>query len=64
MYGEYIIIDNYLSLIVSILIIVLVASFLTAQVWKKSGKILYIVCAICTILVIVNLVMYFAWPFI
>jgi len=33
------------------------------QVWKKGEKILYIICIICTIIIIVNLAVYFAWPY-
>jgi len=64
MYGELVYIDNWLSLIVSILIIILVSSFLTAQIWKKAEKILYIICGICVGLVIANLAIYYAWPYI
>ena len=64
MIGEYIIMDNFLSFAVTILIIILVASFVLAQVWEKREKIFYVLCGICTVLVIINLVIYFAWPFI
>ncbi len=63
MYGEYIYIDNILSMVVIIFCILLVASFSIAQVWKKGEKILYIICIICTIIIIVNLAVYFAWPY-
>ncbi|MBD3226964.1 MAG: hypothetical protein GF329_02155 [Candidatus Lokiarchaeota archaeon] len=64
MYGEYVIMDNYLSFIVSILCIIMVACFTTAQIWKKWEKVLYIICGICTAVIIVNLVIYFAWPYV
>ncbi|MHA1270603.1 MAG: hypothetical protein ACTSPY_12495 [Candidatus Helarchaeota archaeon] len=63
MYGEYIYMDIILSAVLIIFVSILVASFVLAQIWKKGEKVLYIICGICTSLIIANLVMYFLWPY-
>ncbi|MHA1311750.1 MAG: hypothetical protein ACTSQO_12630 [Candidatus Helarchaeota archaeon] len=64
MYGEFVYIDNYLSFVLVISVLILVASFMAAQISKKYDKLFYIICAAFTVIIIINLGLYYAWPYI
>ena len=64
MAGSLVIMDSILSLNLCVLITLTMLFFMLAVIWKKGEKPMFFACIICVALITVNLVVYFAWPYV